>query len=151
MTQPLFELPAATPPEDALVLEHMLTALQSLGNGALALRYRVSVIKGKGYLLHAALPTHDPFELTQDDIHFLNSIHPARLESVGFARTVPGGPCELVLLVLNSAQRVMVTASVAFSATRKRKFTPVAQLLLAETARAAPAAPAPPAAPRAAV
>ena len=150
MTQPPFELPAATPPEDALVLEHMLTALQSLGNGALALRYRVSVVKGKGYLLHAALPTHDPFELTQDDSHYLNSIHPARLESVGFARTVPGGPCELVLLVLNSAQRVMVTASVAFSATRKRRFTPVAQLL-AEAARAAPAAPAPPAAPRAPV
>ena len=74
-----FELPASVPPEDLLILEHILTALQSFGEASASpccVRYRVRIVEGKGYLLHATLPHTDPFELTLDDLLFLRSTPP---------------------------------------------------------------------------
>jgi hypothetical protein len=106
--------------EDVMVLEHILTALQSI---AACQQYRVRVWEKKGYLIHAALPSSDPFELSLDDLLFLRSIHPARIESLTFARSTAGGPSELLIWVLDATQPVMVVSTVAFfSATRKRKF-----------------------------
>jgi hypothetical protein len=130
-----FDLPASIPAEDALILEHILTALQSLQGATVG--YKVDVVKPKGYLLRATLPQKDPFELTLDDLLFLRSIHPARVERIALVRSVAGAPCELVLLVLDAQQPVMVTSSVVFfSATRKRKFQP---LLLKEAGASDPA------------
>lgn len=120
-----FELPASVPPEDLLILEHILTALQSFGEANASpccVRYRVRIVEGKGYLLHATLPQTDPFELTLDDLLFLRSTHPARIERIALTRSAASAACELVILVLDAAQRVMVTADVAFySCTRSQK------------------------------
>jgi hypothetical protein len=120
-----FELPASVPAEDLLILEHILTALQSFGEEASSpccVRYRVRVIEGKGYLLHATLPHTDPFELTLDDLLFLRSTHPARIERIALGRSTSSSACELVILVLDATQRVMVTSDVAFySCTRSQK------------------------------
>ena len=120
-----FELPASVPPEDLLILEHILTALQSFGEASASpccVRYRVRIVEGKGYLLHATLPHTDPFELTLDDLLFLRSTHPARIERIALSRSAASAACELVVLVLDAAQRVMVTSDVAFYAcTRSQK------------------------------
>ena len=71
---------------------------------------------------NAALPPNDVFELSLDDLLFLRSIHPARIESLTFARSAPGAPCELLIWVLDSSQPLMVVSSVAFfNATRAKK------------------------------
>ena len=127
----LFDLPPGVSDEDAMVLGHILTALQSL---AACVQYRVradTAAEGgdtatkkqkKGYLIHAALPANDVFELSLDDLLFLRSIHPARIESLTFARSAPGAPCELLIWVLDSSQPLMVVSSVAFfNATRTKK------------------------------
>ena len=86
------------------------------------MRYRVRIVEGKGYLLHATLPHTDPFELTLDDLLFLRSTHPARIERIALSRSASTSACELVILVLDATQRVMVTSDVAFySCTRSQK------------------------------
>ena len=120
-----FELPASVPPEDLLILEHIITALQSFGEEAASpccVRYRVRIVEGKGYLLHATLPHTDPFELTLDDLLLLRSTHPARIERIALGRATASSACELIILVLDATQRVMVTSDVAFySCTRSQK------------------------------
>ena len=116
---PEFDLPPATTAEDAMVLEHILTALQSL---PACQQYRVRFVEGKGFIINAALHATDPFELSLDDLLFLRSVHPARVESITWARATAGGPIELILWVLDGSRPTMVVSTVAFSATRKRKF-----------------------------
>ena len=121
----LFDLPPATGAEDAMVLEHILTALQSL---AACQQYRVRLVEPKGFLIHAVLPATDTFELSLDDLLFLRSIHPARIENIALARTTAGGPCELLMWVLDASQPTMVVSSVAFfSAVRRRRFETLAE------------------------
>lgn len=124
MTVQLFELPSCIPPEDVLVIEHILTALQNLeGSTPPCVQYKVDLVASKGYLLHATLPAVDPFEITLDDLLFLRSIHPARVERIAFARALPNQPCELLIHILDASQPVMVSSTVVFfSAARKRKF-----------------------------
>ena len=131
--EPFFALPPSVPQDDVPILENVLTALQSLGtdsgsaSGAavskpLFARYKVELVT-TGYLLRAALPQGDLFELSHDDLLYLQSISPARIDSIAIGRSTAGGPCELLVRILNGTQRLMVTSTVAFfSATRKRKF-----------------------------
>jgi hypothetical protein len=124
--QPPFDLPLNTPEDDLVILQNILTALQSLGiDSATALPlcqlYKVDLTP-TGYLIRASMPTHDLFEITHDDFLFMRSINPARIESIALARSAHGGACELLVRVLDARQRIMVTSSVAFfGAARKRK------------------------------
>jgi hypothetical protein len=117
-----FELPII-PEEDVILVENILEAMQSLGTEDLPIceKYQVKIISN-GYMLRAFFPSSDIFELDLDDLLFLKSISPSRIDSVCIARTALQGVVELVVKVLDHKQRIMVTRSTSFSATRKRKW-----------------------------
>jgi hypothetical protein len=123
---PPFELPPNTPEDDLVILQNILTALQSMGVDSataqpLCQRYKVDRTP-TGYLIRAAMPTADLFEITHDDFLFMRSINPARIESMALARSTHGGACELLVRVLDARQRIMITSTVAFfGAARARK------------------------------
>ncbi len=109
-----------------VLLQNVLVALQSLGIDSATAQPLCQMYKventNTGYLIHAAMPATDLFEITHDDVLFLKSISPARMDGVGFGRCVQGGGCELLIRVLDSKQRIMVTSTVTFfSVARKRK------------------------------
>ena len=132
----VFELPPSVPDDDVILLHNILTALQSLTmtpvastaagaaespSSALLLcqRYKVNITP-TGYLICAALPTLDQlFELTLDDMLFLQGLHPARIESISIGKGA-GQSLELFIRVLDSRQRVMVTSSGSLWFSRKR-------------------------------
>ena len=112
-----FDLPATVLEEDVPVLQNLLTALH--GMDPLVERYKVELV-ATGYLVRAALSP--AFELGLDDLLYLQSISPARIERVALARAAGGQPLELLVRVLDAKQRVMITSTVAFfNATRKRR------------------------------
>jgi len=117
-----FELPII-PEEDVILVENILEAMQSLGteDSPICEKYQVKIISN-GYMLRAFFPSSDIFELDLDDLLFLKSISPSRIDSVCIARTALQGVVELVVKVLDHKQRIMVTRSTSFSATRKRKW-----------------------------
>ena len=121
-----FELPPSVPDDDVVMLHNILTALQSLtisgedkAGGTLCQRYKVNITP-TGYLICAALPGTDQlFEVTLDDMLFLQGLLPARIESVSVGRGAGGG-VELFIRVLDARQRVMVTSTTCLWTTRKR-------------------------------
>ena len=124
----VFDLPANVPEEDVLILQNILTGLQSLGLDSVHLRpictrYKVD-LTSTGYLLKAMLPMADLYQLTMEDMLFMHSICPARIESMAVGRSVPGSTAtELWVRILDHKQRLMVTSTVSFfSAVRARKF-----------------------------
>ena len=130
MLQPLVDahcIPPSIPDDDAVLLDNLLTALQSLqgpDNTPLCAKYKVEVAP-TCYVVRAVLPA-DAFEFHVSDLLFLQSISPARIEHMAIARR-PGAPLELVMRVLDCKQRIIVTSTVSFSssqATRKRKWSP---------------------------
>ena len=127
-TEAVFDLPANVPEEDVLILQNILTGLQSLGLDSVHLRpictrYKVD-LTSTGYLLKAMLPIADLYQLTMEDMLFMHSICPARIESMAVGRSVPGSTAtELWVRILDHKQRLMVTSTVSFfSAVRARKF-----------------------------
>jgi hypothetical protein len=126
-----FELPPNMPEEDVVLLQNILVALQSLGVDSataqpLCQMYKVDITVN-GYLVRAAMPSSDLFEVTHDDFLFIKSISPARIESMAFGRSVHGGPCDLLIRVLDAKQRIMVTSTVTFfCGARKRKIQRIA-------------------------
>ena len=149
-----FELPSSVPEEDVLVLQNILTALESLGgdgssnstrrrrkqqkkdeeeeeeDGGLPLpllctRYKVDVVPAGGYLLSATLPDDRHFEIGLDDLLFLQSVSPARIESLAIGRAAaPPAAVELFIRVLDARQHVMITSTTAFwsHSTRSKRF-----------------------------
>ena len=122
----IFELPPNMVEEDTLIVQNILTGLQSLGvdsatGNPLCVRYKVEPAE-RGYLIKAAMPMSDLFEVSDDDIFFIKSICPARIDSVAMGRSQNAGACELLVRVLDAKQRVMITSTVSyFSCIRKRK------------------------------
>ena len=141
-----FELPPSVPDDDVILLHNILTALQSLTMTPIApaaasaaplapapgepsssspplllcQRYKVNITP-TGYLICAALPSLDQlFELTLDDMLFLQGLHPARIESISIGSKGAGQSLELFIRVLDSRQRVMVTSSGSLWFSRKR-------------------------------
>ncbi len=115
-----------------MVLQNILTALQSLGRSSVdgkpvCTRYKVDTIP-TGYMLRAALPNSDPFEISDEDMLFLKGINPARIDGISVGRSSSGasGHTELYVRILDSKQRIMITSTVLFySAARKRmRLTP---------------------------
>jgi hypothetical protein len=120
--EPTFELPNIEE-DDIILVENILKAMQSLGpeGSPICVRYKVKVIT-TGYILRAFLPSSDVYEIDLDDLLFIKSISPSRIDSVCIARVAAQCSSELIVKVLDHKQRIMVTRSTSFSATRKRKW-----------------------------
>ena len=118
------EIPETVPDDDVILLENVLTAVKSLKTGSTptCTKYKIDITP-TGYLVHATLPSSsEHFELHLEDLLFIQSVSPSRIDHVAIGRRPPNST-ELVVRVLDFKQRISVTASVAFScATRKRKF-----------------------------
>jgi hypothetical protein len=120
-----FDLPNIAE-DDIVLVENILNAVHSLGteDSPLCVKYKVKVITS-GYILSAFLPPIDVFEVDLDDLLFVKSISPSRIDSVCIARTAAQGSTELIVKILDHKQRIMITRSTTFSATRKRKWSSV--------------------------
>ena len=116
-----FELPVI-PDEDVVLVQNILEGMQSLGSEDMPIceKYNVKTVND-GYFLRAVFPAEDVFELDFDDLLFIKSISPSRIDSICIARTQTQGLTELVVKVLDHKQRIMITKTTSFSATRKRK------------------------------
>lgn len=121
-----FELPSNIADDDIVLVENILSAVQSLGteDSPLCVKYKVKVV-ANGYILGACLPSADVFEIDLDDLLFVKSISPSRIDSVCIAKTTAQGSTELLVKILDHKQRIMITRSTSFSATRKRKFNSI--------------------------
>ena len=117
-----FELPDIEE-DDIILVKNVLKAMQSLGpeDSPICVKYKVKVI-ATGYILRAFLPAVDVYEIDLDDLLFIKSISPSRIDSVCIARPATQSSSELIVKVLDHKQRIMVTRSTSFSATRKRKW-----------------------------
>jgi hypothetical protein len=121
-----FELPSNIADDDIVLVENILSAVQSLGteDSPLCVKYKVKVV-ANGYILGACLPSADVFEIDLDDLLFVKSISPSRIDSVCIAKNTAQGSTELLVKILDHKQRIMITRSTSFSATRKRKFNSI--------------------------
>jgi hypothetical protein len=116
-----FELPISTPDEDIISINNVLTALMNVGS-ACPICYKIKSIE-TGYVLRAVMPASDIFEFSLEDLLYLHSVSPARVERVCVARSSVNGPCEIVVKLLNSKQRIMIVSTLQFAtATHKRKW-----------------------------
>jgi hypothetical protein len=123
-----FELPINTPDEDIISINNVLTALMNIGSQneeKCAVCYNVKPIE-TGYLLRAVLPNTDIFEFGLEDLLLLHSVAPARVEKINIARSHSAGPCEIIVKMLDSKQKMMTVSTIQFAAaTHKRKWTSV--------------------------
>ena len=109
-----FDLPEDIVDDDRVLLHNVLTAMQA---GSLCKEYKVDVI-ATGFLVRGTLSC-DVFEVDSDDLFFLTSVSPLRIERVAVARS--SGCNELVVKVLDCKQRVMVSGAATFTAIKKRR------------------------------
>ena len=121
-----FELPQDIGEED----EHLLTGILSvLCSTELCHGYKVQIMPPphqNAFLIRGALH-EDVFEVSLDDMHFIQNADPLRIEKIVVSRC-GGGNNELVLKVLNSKQRVILTESSTFYVCRrKRKFSKISE------------------------
>lgn len=111
--------------DDKCLIENIIQALENLGTDDFALcrKYKITSIP-VGYMLYAKLPSNDIFEINLEDLLFIQSISPARIENISIGRTCSNSNIlELCIKVLNSEQKVMIKSQTTFfSAMRKRKF-----------------------------
>lgn len=122
-----FELPVNTPEEDIIPLNNVLVAMMHIGargdaQKGIDITHKIKATSG-GYLLRAILPATDIFEFSMEDLLLLYSVSPARVVDVSVARTHAGGPCEVVVKMLDSKQPLMTVSTIHFAAaSHKRKF-----------------------------
>jgi hypothetical protein len=113
----VFELPPDISEDDENLLTTILSALYA---GELCSSYKVLQLSN-GFLIRGNLLNEDTFEIDHEDLQFITLANPIRIEKVALCRS--GGKIELVIKVLNSSQRVMVTTVCSFTATKKRKYS----------------------------
>jgi len=113
------------PQDDKVIIDNIVTALESLGSPDFPIckKYKITQIP-KGYMINVKLPLQDVFEITLDDLIFLQSINPTRIENISIGRcSKTSSSIELFIRVLNSSQRIMIKSRISFyDAMRKRKF-----------------------------
>lgn len=115
----VFELPPDISEDDENLLTTVLSALYA---GEMCSSYKV-LQTATGFLIRGSLANEDTFEIAHEDLQFITLANPIRIERVALCRS--GGKTELVIKVLNSSQRVMVTTACSFTATKKRKYSDV--------------------------
>jgi hypothetical protein len=119
-----FELPNI-PDDDLILVENILKVVKGLGTKdvSLCVKYKVDIIQ-TGYLLRAVLPATDVYEVDLEDLLFIQSVSPSRIERVCIAKS-SSQQTEIIIKILDYKQKIMVTSVTSFSATRKRKFTQI--------------------------
>jgi len=117
--------------EDKIIIQNILTGLDHLGTEAVPICRQYKVISIPiGYMIYARLPSQDVFEISTEDLLFIQSISPARIEHISVARTSQGAQqLDLCIKVLNHEQKVMIKSSTTFysHSTRKRKLEEVSK------------------------
>lgn len=108
--------------DDKFLVENIINALESLGSRDMPLcrKYKILTIS-TGYHLIAKLPSTDIFNLQLEDLLFLQSVSPTRIESISIGRNANHPSVELSIKILNNEQKIMITSSLSFHTTRKRK------------------------------
>ena len=121
MAKPVhFELPNDISEEDEQLLTGILGALCSL---EVCCQYKVEVIPSTGYLIRGALP-EEHFEVNLEQMLLLSNANFLRIENVLVSRSK--GNSELLIKVLNSKQKVMLTHSSTYIVyNKKRKVQPI--------------------------
>ena len=109
-----YELPNDIPDDDATLLHNVLTAMQAL-DACRSYKVHVTTV---GYLIRGALRA-DTFEIDGEDLHFIASVSPLRVERTLVARAA--GRNEILVKVLNGRQRVMLADAATFIAVKKRR------------------------------
>lgn len=111
--------------DDKLLIDNIIQALENLGNeeNTWCKKYKINTIP-VGYMLFAKLPTTDVFEISLEDLLYIQSISPSRIENISIGRTTPNSNLiELCIKILNCDQKVMIKSKTVFYSTaRKRKF-----------------------------
>jgi len=108
--------------DDKVLVENIINALESLGTRDMPLcrKYKILTIP-TGYHLIARLPNVDIFNVHLEDLLFLQSISPSRIENISIGRNSNHPSVELSVKILNNEQKIMITSSISFHTTRKRK------------------------------
>lgn len=114
-----FEMPNDISEEDENLLTTVLSALYA---GELCSSYKIVEIP-TGFLIRGNLVNEETFEIDLEDLQFIAQANFIRIERVALCRS--GGKTELVVKVLNCKQRVMVTSSCTFTATKKRRYSSI--------------------------
>ena len=116
---PDFELPQDISEDNECLLSGILSALCSLD---LCVAYKVVIppLQPTHFLIKGQL-SNEEFEVDMDQMHFIQSASPLRIEGILVAKTADQH--ELIIRVLNSKQRVMLKDSSTFYyvSNRKRK------------------------------
>ena len=72
------------------------------------------------------LPVTDIFEFGMEDLLFLHSVAPARVEKISVARSHNAGPCEIIVKMLDHKQKMMTVSTIQFAtASHKRKWSDI--------------------------
>jgi hypothetical protein len=114
-----FELPDDISEDDENLLTNILSAVYA---GGICSSYKVHVIT-PGFLIRGTLTNEEVFEIDLEDLKFIACANHIRIERIAICRC--GGKTELVIKVLNSKQRVMVTTECTFMAVKKRKYSQI--------------------------
>ena len=108
---PDFDLPQDISEDDECLLNGILSALCSLD---LCAAYKVVILPPQQpthFLIKGQL-SNEGFEVDMDQMHFIQSASPLRIEGILVAKTADQH--ELIIRVLNSKQRVMLKDSSTF-------------------------------------
>ena len=116
-----FKLPPTLFEDDVILVENILRAMQSLGTKENPICVKYKIDKNEtGYILKAVLPANELYEIGLDDLLFIRSISPARIEHIAIVNTETKNS-ELIVHVSDCKQQVMIASTVSFfSASRKR-------------------------------
>jgi hypothetical protein len=113
-----FELPEDISEDDETLLHSILSAMSSLD---LCIAYKIVVppLQPNIFLIKGQLPM-DGFEVDMDQMHFIMSASPLRIEKIAVVKNADHP--ELIIRLVNSKQRVMLKeTSTFYVSTRKRK------------------------------
>lgn len=111
-----FELPEDISEDDEVLLTSILSVLCAVDT---CTAYVVEhYVRGVSYLIRGTLQDEN-FEITIDDLHFIKTASPLRIEDVSVSRCA--GCNQLLVKVLNSKQRVMIKEDSTFLLVCQRK------------------------------
>jgi len=118
-----FEMPEDVSEDDELLLTSVLSVLCSLD---ICCAYSVQHTQQNTAFMIKGVLQEDSFEIGLDDLRFIHMVNPLRIEYVGVSRC--GGTNELLVRVLNTKQRIMITEDTAFFiCSRRRKMAKITQ------------------------
>jgi hypothetical protein len=122
-----FDLPPELHSDDLQLVTNTLTALEALD---ICETYKVKVHSAAGHIEVRGIVKADVIEVDSDDVNMLMSVSPSRIERVCIvlvhtrdekSMKIISSNLDIVVRVLDHAQRVMVTGMATFVAMKKRR------------------------------